>query len=94
VALVLHLVDELLTVRHTTGQAAPPRVCACGHTRYELKDRLPRQLHTSAGTVDFAGGGWRAGTVAGRGVRCASFWAWNGGKAKHGTRTHRGGVGE
>jgi hypothetical protein len=56
VALILHLVDELQAVRHTTGQATPPRACACGHARYEIKDRLPRQLHTSVGTVEFR---WR-----------------------------------
>jgi hypothetical protein len=56
VALILHLVDELQAMRHTTGQATPPRACPCGHTRYELKDRLPRQLHTSVGTVEFR---WR-----------------------------------
>ncbi len=56
VALILHLVDELQAVRHTTGQAKPARACACGHTRYEIKDRLPRQLHTSVGTVEFR---WR-----------------------------------
>jgi hypothetical protein len=56
VALILHLVDELQAMGHTTGQAKPPRACACGHTRYELKDRLARQLHTSVGTVTFR---WR-----------------------------------
>ncbi len=53
VALILHLVDELPAMRQTSGQATPARVCACGHTRYELKDRLGRQLHTSVGTVAF-----------------------------------------
>jgi len=53
VALILHLVDELQAVSHTTDKAVPPRVCACGHTRYEIKDRLPRQLHTSVGTLVF-----------------------------------------
>jgi hypothetical protein len=56
VGLILHLVDELQAVRHTSGQATPPRACACGHTGYELKDRLERQLHTSVGTVAFR---WR-----------------------------------
>jgi len=56
VTLILHLVDELQAMRHTSGQATPARVCACGHTRYELKDRLARQLHTSVGTVAFR---WR-----------------------------------
>jgi hypothetical protein len=53
VGLILRLVDELQAMCHTTGQAATPRACVCGHTRYEMKDRLARQLHTSVGTLVF-----------------------------------------
>lgn len=67
VALILHLVDELQAVRHTTDQALAPRVCSCGHARYEIKDRLPRQLHTSVGTLVFR---WRR--LACR--QCAKTW--------------------
>jgi len=51
VGLILHLMDELLAVRHTTGQWAQPRRCGCGRHRYELKDRQPRELRTSVGSV-------------------------------------------
>ncbi len=67
VGLILHLVDELLASRHTTSQATPPRACSCGHTRYELKDRSARQLHTSVGTVEFR---WRRLTCR----HCQKTW--------------------
>jgi hypothetical protein len=67
VALVLRLVDELQAVRHTTGQATPRRACACGHAGYEIKDRLPRQLHTSVGTLAFH---WRRLTCR----QCGKTW--------------------
>lgn len=53
VGLILRLVDQLQAIGHTTGQTITPRTCSCGHTRYEMKDRLARQLHTSVGTVIF-----------------------------------------
>jgi hypothetical protein len=49
--LILDLVDETLALTHVTGRAKVARECACGHDRYELKDRRPRQLRTSVGTV-------------------------------------------
>lgn len=56
VGVILHVMDELLALRHTTGQATPARVCACGQACYEIKDRLARQVHTSVGTLAFR---WR-----------------------------------
>jgi hypothetical protein len=53
VSLILQLVDQMQALRHTTGQATPCRSCPCGHARYEIKDRLVRQLQTSVGTLAF-----------------------------------------
>ena len=48
---VLPLLDELLALRPTTGQPTPPRLGGCGQHRYELKDRLDRELRTRVGRV-------------------------------------------
>ncbi|HEV8492599.1 MAG TPA: hypothetical protein VGR76_10015 [Candidatus Angelobacter sp.] len=56
VELILKLVDELLAIKHCQGQMPKPRVCACGQSCYELKDRLKRQVRTSVGVLKFL---WR-----------------------------------
>lgn len=49
--LILELIDENLALAHVSGRARLKRACACGHDRYELKDRRERQLRTSLGRI-------------------------------------------
>src|SRR5438552_3518200 len=56
VELILQLIDELLAIKHSRGPVPKPRLCACGQSGYELKDRLTRQVRTSVGLIDFQ---WR-----------------------------------
>ena len=53
--LVLELLDELWAIRAARDGKLPGEPC-CSTPRYEIKDRLERQLRTSIGTVDFK---WR-----------------------------------
>lgn len=53
--LILELLDELWAIRATRQGQFPGERC-CASPRYEIKDRLERQLRTSVGTVDFK---WR-----------------------------------
>lgn len=55
-SLLLQLLDELLSLRHTTGSATPPRLCPCGQCRYECHDRQQRTVRTSVGELNFK---WR-----------------------------------
>ena len=53
--LILELLDELWAIRATRQGQLPGEPC-CASPRYEIKDRVERQLRTSVGTVDFK---WR-----------------------------------
>lgn len=53
--LILELLDELWAIRATRQGQLPGEPC-CASPRYEIKDRLERQLRTSVGRVDFK---WR-----------------------------------
>jgi hypothetical protein len=53
--LILELLDELWAIRATRQGQLPGEPC-CASPRYEIKDRLERQLRTSVGTVEFK---WR-----------------------------------
>jgi hypothetical protein len=53
--LILELLDELWAIRATRQGQLPGERC-CASPRYEIKDRLERQLRTSVGTVEFQ---WR-----------------------------------
>ena len=55
-SLLLRLMDELLSIRHVSGQVRCPRLCPCGQSCYEHHDRQPRTLRTSVGELDFS---WR-----------------------------------